>query len=160
MKKFNFASLYLLVLIIAFLFMITACGTCPGTQNLVTPREYTAIDFLDYPDAGFTCILSKLNNFDRQRRDLWTGNLNQQDYITFSVSDSDQLVYFKLTHVATNFEHIRTQYARYMRFFRDNGFYYQHTKGLPSFKCEYMGWTLSVDLRSEYLYITAARLQF
>lgn len=148
--------IYLILLVIALL-ILEGCSTCPGSQNLVTPRDYRAIDLMKYPNAGESCILSK--TWDAKKsRGLWHTRINEDDFLIFGMSDyADELIYLKFTHIGKDFEDIRWQYNAYKSFFKEQGMYYRHLKGLPSFTCEYLEWTVSVDLRGNLLIITGGK---
>ncbi len=155
--KFILEIVYFSALMFA-LFILGGCSTCPGSQNPVVTRYYNAVDILNYPDASQRCILSKTYNATRTLG-LWSGKINYSDYIDFDISDEDQLTYLRYTHGA-NYENLRTLYNRYMSFFKKNGSHYRHGGDYPSFTCEYLVWSVRVDLRGELLRVTARRIEF
>ncbi len=150
--KFKLSVLFLIIV----LFVFEGCSTCPGSQNFVSPRFYRAIDFMKYPYAGEFCILSKTWDGNKSQG-VWSTRINEKDFFMFRVSDYE-LMYFKLTHVAVDYEDIRWQFNRYMSYFKRHGTLYRHAKKRANFTCEYLNWSVHVNLSGRYLRITCLRI--
>ncbi len=154
--KYILGIVYFIALMFA-LFILEGCSTCPGSQNPVVIRYYTALDILNYPDASQSCILSKTYNATRTLG-VWSGKINYSDYIDFDMSGENRLTYLRYTHGA-RYEILRSLYNNYMTFFKKYGNHYKHTSDNPSFTCNYLVWSVRVDLRGEVLRIIARRIE-
>ena len=143
--------IFIYIFILILLFLCSGCS-CPGSQNLVSPRFYTAIDFMKY-DASEHCILSKATEYTSENPYERNMIINEKDEFLFTMKNGS-MNYFKLKHHAS-YEEMRSRYWTYMKYFKKySSTYYKH-KGRPSFTGDYLKWNFSVQLTSMNLQVTA-----
>lgn len=146
--------LYFLSLIVS-LFILESCGTCncPGNPNLVYPRYYSAVDFMKY-NTTVECMNSKMTSAWKVRPHTWNAFVNDRDFITYTY-DSEYLVFFCLDH-HDNYEDMRTQFNRYMSFFKNHGHGFKYSGG-NTFSATYLTWKVRVHLSSNSVQVCCTR---
>jgi len=152
MFKLNFSVIYTVLLTISIVFILCSCATCPGAKNLSYPQFYKAQDLMKY-ELSEKCMISKTDSARFNGYD-WIGTINQTDDIIFTFKD-EQLNYFRLVHHNT-YEELYQRFGKYIQFFDTYGMNYKYIRPF-TFKCDYLGWSVTCYWRSEDLTIVCTR---